>query len=203
MKASGNGDEDECLGVGLFSTRAIQKGEQIYASYSGDDKISKVWETAFGRRCYCVQCSGTCCKKTSPEWVQGGSSTTPASLVKGDPMIATDQPPPDKMDTETASLGLGQTGEGRLLTSTDNILSVARHPSLKATAISGNAQQTASKRQWGSPASETSLVAPKARTSAILHQHYVSEVMQIFRQSRNFRAQIVDAFEISIRGRDV
>ena len=134
--------------------------------------------------------------------VQGGYSTTSASLVKGDPMIETDQPPPDQIDTETVSLGLAPTGEGRLLTSTDNILNVARDPSLKATTVSGNAQQTTCKRQWGSPELGTSLAAPKGRVSAILYQHYVSETMQILCQTHNFREQIVDAFDISIRGRD-
>ena len=156
MQTSGNEDEDECLGVGLFSTRAIQKGEKIYTSYSGDDKISKVWETAFDCQCYCCQCSATCCKQTSPEWVQGEDSTTPASLVKGHPMIETDQPPPDQMDTDTDSPGLGKTGEWQLLTFTDNILGVARSPSLTATEASGKAQQTTCKRQRGSPESGTS-----------------------------------------------
>ncbi len=36
MRTSGTDDEDECLGAGLFATRAIRTGEQIYASYSKD-----------------------------------------------------------------------------------------------------------------------------------------------------------------------
>ena len=117
-------------------------------------------------------------------------------------MIETDQPPPDQMDTETDSPGLGQTGEGHLLTFTDNILSVARYPSLTATATSDYAQQTTCRRQRVSPESGTSLVAPKARASTILHQHYVREAMHILRQPRNFHAQIVEVFDISIRDRD-
>ena len=39
MRTSGNDDEDECLGSGLFATRTIRTGEQIYVSYSED--ISK------------------------------------------------------------------------------------------------------------------------------------------------------------------
>ena len=52
MEASGNDDEDECLGVGLFSTKAIQKGGHIYVFHSGDDKISQTLETSFGCKCY-------------------------------------------------------------------------------------------------------------------------------------------------------
>jgi hypothetical protein len=32
MRTSGNDDEDECLGAGLFATRTIRTGEQIYVS---------------------------------------------------------------------------------------------------------------------------------------------------------------------------
>jgi hypothetical protein len=58
MRTSGNDDEDECLGTGLFATRAIRTGEQIYVSYSED--TAKDWKSTFGCRCYCCRCTGTC-----------------------------------------------------------------------------------------------------------------------------------------------
>ena len=117
-------------------------------------------------------------------------------------MIETDQPSSDQMDTETTSLDLGETGEGRVLTTMDNILSLARNPSSKVTVVSDDAQQITCKRQRGSSESGISPATPQARASTILHQHYVSETMQILRQPRNFRVQIVEVFDISRRGRD-
>ena len=184
MQTSGNEDEDECLGVGLFSTRVIKKGEQIYTSYSGDDKISKVWETVFDCQCYCCQCSGTCCTQTSLEGVQEVDSTTPAVPTQRNSMMETDKPPPDQMDTETNISGPDQAEEGHLLTHTDDTVSVERYP-MRTSASSTNAQQITCKRQRGLPDLGTSLTTPKTRVSAIIHQHYVSEAMQILCQPRS------------------
>jgi hypothetical protein len=80
MRTSGTDDEDECLGAGLFATRAIRTGEQIYASYSKD--ITKDWESTFGCKCYCCWCAKTCNVQDSPDGAQTCPSlvATPVSI---------------------------------------------------------------------------------------------------------------------------
>jgi hypothetical protein len=40
--------------------RAIQPGEQIFVSYTGDNNIADTWEEIFKCKCYCCVCLGTC-----------------------------------------------------------------------------------------------------------------------------------------------
>jgi hypothetical protein len=44
---TGNDEEDQCMGVGVVSTRPIGQGEQIFISYSGDEKIEDTWGDIF------------------------------------------------------------------------------------------------------------------------------------------------------------
>ena len=39
FQSPGNDEEDVCLGAGLVATRHIQRGEQIFIKYSGDEDI--------------------------------------------------------------------------------------------------------------------------------------------------------------------
>ena len=54
FEASGNDEDDQCMGVGIVATRPISQGEQIFISYSGDTQIEDTWGEIF--RCYCCQC---------------------------------------------------------------------------------------------------------------------------------------------------
>jgi hypothetical protein len=58
FQASGNDEEDQCMGVGVVSTRTISQGEQIFISYSGDETIEDTWGEVF--RCYCCHCQKSC-----------------------------------------------------------------------------------------------------------------------------------------------
>ena len=57
-QASGNDEEDQCRGVGIVATRPINQGEQVFISYSGDEKIEDTCGGIFG--CYCCQCQKSC-----------------------------------------------------------------------------------------------------------------------------------------------
>jgi hypothetical protein len=50
FQASGNDEDDQCMGVGIVATRPISQGEQIFISYAGDAKIEDTWGEIF--RCY-------------------------------------------------------------------------------------------------------------------------------------------------------
>jgi hypothetical protein len=83
MRTSGNDDEDECLEAGLFATRAIRTGEQIYVTYSED--ITKDWESTFDCRCYCCRCAGTCSVQDTSDQAQ--AYATPMAIpITSDPI---------------------------------------------------------------------------------------------------------------------
>ena len=58
FQASGNDEEDQCVGVGIVATRPIGQGEQIFISYSGDNTIKDTWGEIF--QWYCCQCQRAC-----------------------------------------------------------------------------------------------------------------------------------------------
>jgi len=58
FEASGNDEDDQCMVVGIVSTRPINQGEQIFISYSGDENIADTWGDIF--RCYCCSCQTSC-----------------------------------------------------------------------------------------------------------------------------------------------
>ena len=58
FQASGNDEDDQCMGVGIVATRPISQGEQVFISYSGDTKIEDTWGKIF--RSYCCQCQRSC-----------------------------------------------------------------------------------------------------------------------------------------------
>jgi len=92
FQASGNDEEDQCMGVGIVATRPISQGEQIFISYSGDAKIKDTWGEIFP--CYCCQCRKSCVarsartqKRTEPVAYQGIRTPEP-------------EPPPKKTRNE-------------------------------------------------------------------------------------------------------
>jgi hypothetical protein len=102
MRTSGDDDEDECLGAGLFATRAIRTGEQIYVSYS--ENIAKDWESTFGCRCYCCWCAGTCNIPDTSDRAQA-CPTLMATSISNDPRPE-HQLPPDRKAVEMKGSGL-------------------------------------------------------------------------------------------------
>ena len=195
MRSSGNDDEDECLGAGLFATRAIRTGGQIYVSYSDD--ISKEWESTFGCRCYCCRCSGTCSEQTMSDQAQV-HPTPLASSTSSDPMTE-HQSLPDLKAVETIWSGLDVMEVDGLSLAPKEITGY----NSSGTLISNDAElQVSDKRARGIMESVTSPTTPKERALAIQYQHYVKETMQTWHQPDDIHTQIVDSFGISIQGRD-
>jgi hypothetical protein len=169
MRTSGNDDEDECLGAGLFATRTIRTGEQIYVSYSED--IAKDWEPTFGCRCYCCRCTGTCSVQDTSDQAQ--ACPTPIVIpISSDPMpgyqnltsVETRGPGLDRMEVDGLPLvpheKTGYTVSG--------------------TAFSPNTErQYSNKRKKGLTEPDTGPTAPKKRASILQYRHYVQETMQI------------------------
>jgi hypothetical protein len=73
FQASGNDEEDQCMGVDIVATRPINQGEQIFISYSGDEKIKDTWGEIF--RCYYCQCQKSCVARIGRTF--GGKRTEP------------------------------------------------------------------------------------------------------------------------------
>ena len=194
MRTSGNDDEDECLGAGLFATRAIRTGEQIYVSYSKD--ITKEWESTFGCRCYCCRCARTCSVRNTSDRAQAGPTlATPISSVP----TPEHQRPPDRKAVETRGSDLdGMEADGLPMDPQE----ITEH------AVSGKAfspdreQWSPNKRTKGLTEPNTSPTAPKERASGIQYQHYVKETMQILQQPGHIHTRIVNSFDISITGKD-
>ena len=195
MRTSANDDEDECLGAGVFATRTIRAGEQIYVSYSED--IAKDWESTFGCRFYCCRCSRTCSVHNTSDRAQAGP-TLLATPIRSDPTPEY-QLPPDLKAVETRESGLdGMVVDGLPMTPQETT----------GHSVSGEAfspdreQQSSNKRTKGFTEPNTSPTAPRERASGIQYQHYVKETMQTLQQPGHIHTQIVESFGISIIGKD-
>jgi hypothetical protein len=123
FQASGNDEDDQCMGVGIVATRPISQGEQVFISYSGDTKIEDTWGKIF--RCYCCQCQRSCVvrsgrslKRTVP--IAHQNTMTPQSGLppkkarnemyrpekrKRDDQRAPDLEPPDKKTKSPSASG--------------------------------------------------------------------------------------------------
>ena len=192
MRTSGNDDEDECLGAGLFATRTIRTGEQIYVSYSED--IAKDWEPTFGCRCYCCRCTGTCSVQDTSDQAQACS--TPMVIP-----ISSDPTPGYQDLTTVEKRGTGLNGrkvDGLPLAPQEITVY-----NVSGTTFSPNTErQYSNKRRKGLTEPDTGPTAPKKRASILQYQHYVQETMQILQQPGHIHTQIVDSFGISIKGKD-
>ena len=195
MRTSGNDDDDECLGAGLFATRAIRTGEQIYVSYSED--IAKDWESTFGCRCYCCRCSGTCSEQKTTDRAQV-YPTLMTSPISSDSMPER-QSPPDLQAVVTSASDLeGMEVDGLPLAPKKSTGLIA-----SGTVFSPDRElQISDKRTKGLPEPNRGPTTPKERASVIQYRHYVKETMQTLHQPNDIHTQIVDSFGISIKGKD-
>ena len=181
MRSSSNDDEDECLGAGLFATRAIRTGEQILVSYS--DNITRDWESTFGCRCYCCHCSGTC------------STTIPTGQAPGHHMphdsLAVDMKAPDPEGMVVDGLPAGLTDPTKS----------SEHSLASDTDLSPE-QLISAKRFKGLPKSNKGPSTPKERASSIRYQYYVRDTLRTFQRPIDFHTLIVDSYGIPIKGQD-
>ncbi len=172
MRTSGNDDEDECLGTGLFTTRAIRTGEQIYVSYSED--VAKDWESTFVCRCYCCRCARTCIVQDTSDQAQ--ACPTPMTIpISSDPMSGYQ----DLTVMEMRGPGLdGMEVDGLPLSPQEK----TGYTTLGTVFSPNTERQYSNKRTKGLTEPDTSPTAPKERASILQYQDYVKETMQTLQQ---------------------